>query len=90
MSAKRKLLVIGEVNADDEKPKLFPQEILPLEELLRRAELGADTRILEIEIELELEHGHHAYEIEYVDGSGRIREVLIDAQTGKVLSGQEE
>ena len=30
------VLVIGEVNAGDEKPKIFPQEILPLEDAPRR------------------------------------------------------
>ena len=64
------------------------QEILSLEELLRRLDLGADTRILEIESELE--HGRHVYEIEYLDRRGRIREVLIDARSGEVLADQEE
>jgi uncharacterized membrane protein YkoI len=64
------------------------QEILPLEELLRRLDLGADTRILEIESELE--HGRHVYEIEYLDRGGRVREVLIDARSGEVLADQEE
>ena len=32
LTPNRALLVIGEVNLGDEKPKLFPQEILPLEE----------------------------------------------------------
>src|SRR6185369_10889481 len=30
------ILVIGEVNIGDEKPKIFPQEILPLEDAPRR------------------------------------------------------
>jgi uncharacterized membrane protein YkoI len=64
------------------------QEILPLEELLRRAQLGPDARVLEIESELE--HGRHIYEIEYVDSSGRIHEILVDAQSGKVLDRKEE
>jgi uncharacterized membrane protein YkoI len=64
------------------------REIPPLEELLRRVGLGSDARILEIESELE--HGRRIYEIEYVDGSGRIREVLIDARSVAVISDQEE
>jgi DNA polymerase-3 subunit alpha len=32
LTPNRALLVLGEVNLGDEKPKLFPQEILPLEE----------------------------------------------------------
>jgi uncharacterized membrane protein YkoI len=64
------------------------REILPLEELLRRHDLGPGSRILEIEIEFE--HGHPLYEIEYLDGSGRIREVLIDARTGEALPHGED
>ena len=63
-------------------------EILPLEELLRRLDLGPDTRILEIESELE--HGRRVYEIEYLDSSGRVREALIDAQSGAVLADEED
>jgi uncharacterized membrane protein YkoI len=64
------------------------REILSLEELLHRAGLEADARVLEIESELE--QGRWVYEIEYVDGLGRIREVLIDARSGAVLAHEEE
>lgn len=64
------------------------REILPLEELLSRAGLGPETRILELEIELE--HGRHVYEIEYLDGDGRIREVLIDADSGEVVPEEDD
>jgi uncharacterized membrane protein YkoI len=60
------------------------EEILPLEELLHHLGLGPDVRILEIENEFE--HGRRVYEIEYLDRGGRIREVLIDADTGEVLA----
>jgi DNA polymerase-3 subunit alpha len=36
LTPNRAILVIGEVNTGDEKPKIFPQEILPLEEAPRR------------------------------------------------------
>jgi len=69
----------------DEAYRLREQrEILPLEELLRRLDLGEDTRILEIESEFE--HGRYVYEIEYLDHRGRIHEVLIDARSGEVLA----
>lgn len=63
------------------------REILPLEDILDRAGLGEDTRVLEIEIERE--HGVLVYEIEYVDEQGRIREVYIDARTGAVLGWED-
>jgi uncharacterized membrane protein YkoI len=64
------------------------QEILPLEELLRRLDLGRDTRILEIESEFE--GGVRVYEIEYLDASGRVREAMIDARSGAVLADEED
>jgi uncharacterized membrane protein YkoI len=64
------------------------REILRLEELLRRLDLGAGTRILEIE--RKFEHGRHVYEIEYLNRDGRVREALIDAGTGDVLGEQED
>jgi uncharacterized membrane protein YkoI len=85
------LAAVGIVHGDDYEDAYRlreRREILPLEELLRRLDLGADTRILEIESELE--HGRHVYEIEYLDRTGRIREVLIDARSGEVLPDQEE
>lgn len=85
------LLVVGTGQGDDyeEAYRLRErQEILPLEELLRRLDLGADARILEIESEFE--HGRRVYEIEYLDRGGRIREFLIDARNGDVLSDEEE
>ena len=63
------------------------EEILPLEELLSRLNLGPGARILEIGSERE--HGRPIYEIEYVDGKGRIREVYVDAATGDLLDGED-
>jgi uncharacterized membrane protein YkoI len=65
------------------------REILPLEELLRRIDLGPGARILEIETEHE--QGCLLYEIEYLDGSGRVREIWMDARTGEtVLRGTDD
>ena len=64
------------------------QQIMPLEELLRRLDLGTDIRILEIETEFE--HGRRVYEIEYLNRDGRIRKILIDARSGDVLAAEEE
>jgi DNA polymerase-3 subunit alpha len=36
LTVNKAILVIGEVNTGDEKPKIFPQEILPLEDAPRR------------------------------------------------------
>jgi DNA polymerase-3 subunit alpha len=36
LEVNKAILVIGEVNTGDEKPKIFPQEIMPLEDAPRR------------------------------------------------------
>ena len=85
------LLVVGSGNADDyeEAYRLRERkEILPLEEPLRRA--GQPPRARIQEIETELEHGRRVYEIELLDGDGRIRELTIDARSGTVLSDEED
>jgi uncharacterized membrane protein YkoI len=63
------------------------EEILPLEAIVERAGIGADSRILEVEAEFE--HGRRIYEIEYVDTRGRIMEVVVDARSGEVLEQKE-
>jgi uncharacterized membrane protein YkoI len=79
------------VKADDDHDSALRlrerREILPLEELLRRLDLGKDVRILEIESEME--HGAALYEIEYVERNGRIRKIRVDARSGQVL-GEED
>jgi len=82
--------VLGIGYSDDDHEEAYRlrerREILSLEELLRRLDLGADTRILEIESKFE--HGCHVYEIEYLNRDGRVHEVLIDAGSGEVLSAE--
>jgi len=84
--------VLGIGYGDDDYEEAYRlrerNEILPLEELLRRLDLGADTRILEIESEFE--HGRRVYEIEYLSRDGRVREVLIDAVSGEVLAEEDD
>jgi uncharacterized membrane protein YkoI len=79
------------IRADDDHDSALRlrerREILPLEELLRRLDLGKDVRILEIESEME--HGAAHYEIEYVERGGRIRKIRVDARSGQVL-GEED
>jgi uncharacterized membrane protein YkoI len=85
------LLAAGAVQGDDHEEAFRlreSREILPLEELMRRLDLGPDARILEIESEFE--HGRRVYEIEYLSGNGRIREVLIDARSGEILADEED
>jgi uncharacterized membrane protein YkoI len=85
------LALAGGATADDyeEAYRLREErEILPLEELLQRAGLPPQARVLEIETELE--HGRRVYEIEYLEDGGRVRELTIDARSGAVLSDEED
>ena len=85
------LLVAGAGQGDDYEQAFRLREsgeILPLEELMRRLDLGPDARILEIESELE--HGRRVYEIEYLTNDGDIYELEVDAATGRILKQERE
>ena len=79
------------VKADDDHDSALRlrerREILPLEEIMRRMDLGKDVRILEIESEME--HGAALYEIEYVERGGRIRKIRVDARSGQLLGDED-
>ena len=57
--------------------------ILPLEAILDALPPGARDRV--VEVEFEYEDGAPIYEIEYIDATGRLIEVEIDAATGALL-----
>ncbi|HFD81187.1 MAG TPA: hypothetical protein ENK05_12470 [Gammaproteobacteria bacterium] len=64
------------------------QDLLPLQEVIRRLQLPAGTRILEVEKE---RHGQRLlYEIELLGRDGRVYERLVDARTGEVLEPEKE
>lgn len=63
-------------------------EVLPLMKILAIAnkEVPGDV----IEVELEDEREALVYEIKILTGTGRVREVEIDARTGKVLKIEDD
>ena len=63
-------------------------EILSLEAILKKVRLTYPGRILEVE--LEKEDGLIVYELEILGEDGIIREVDIDAKTGKLLAEKED
>lgn len=69
---------------DHEEARLLRErgDIVPLAELLQHPSLAAQ-RVLEAE--LEYEHGRPVYELEILDGDGRVRERYFDAVTGEPL-----
>jgi len=63
-------------------------EILPLEDILKNIKLTFPGKILEIE--LEQEDGKIIYEVEILGTDGVVREIYINAKTGKLLSVKED
>lgn len=63
-------------------------EILPLEVILKNLRQIFPGTVLEVE--LEKEDQHIVYEIEILGGNGVIKEIYIDAKTGKQLFSKED
>ena len=78
--------------ADDDYQEAYrlrsSAEILPLEEIIEGLELDPADRILEIESEFE--DGARIYEIEILTHDGYIREIEVDAVTGRILKQEAE
>ncbi|ALQ04763.1 PepSY domain-containing protein [Pseudomonas brassicacearum] len=63
--------------------------ILPLEQLLQQAlDLHPGAKLLEAE--LEEKHGVYIYEVELLDTEGVVRELDLEAATGRLLKDKED
>ncbi len=60
--------------------------ILPLSKVLHKIEPAIDGQL--IEIEFEYDHDRPVYEFKYVDPNARVRELHVDARTGKILKDE--
>lgn len=63
-------------------------EILPLESILKNIRREFPGRI--IEVDLETKNTRTVYEIEILGDDGIVKEVYINAKTGKILSVKED
>lgn len=63
-------------------------EVLSLEQVLKNPDINAHGTILEVEFERE--HGSYIYEIEILDEYGVVREMEVDAKSGKLLKIERE
>ena len=63
--------------------------ILPLEQLLQTA-LGRYPGARLLEAELEEDDDVYAYEVELLTADGVVREIKLDAATGKLLKDEED
>ena len=64
------------------------KEILPLDEVLRAIRDRVPGEI--VEIELEREQDRWIYEVEIIDQSGRMRDVLVDARNAEILGTEDD
>ena len=63
--------------------------ILPLEQLLQQA-LDRHPGAKLLEAELEEKHGVYIYEVELLDTEGVVRELDLEAATGRLLKDKED
>lgn len=78
--------------AGDEKiarQALIDGRILPLSEIIKLLEPQLPG-ITILEIEIEVENGRIIYEFDIIDSAGRLKEVEVDAATGKVLKIEDD
>lgn len=58
-------------------------QILPLEEIHKKAHVIKPGKI--IETELEIKKGKYVYEVELIDDKGYVWEIKLDAKTGSLI-----
>ena len=61
---------------------MFQKPIVSLEDALKAALTANPGNAVEAELELEIGHLH--YSIEIIDSEGKIKEIEVDAETGRV------
>ena len=62
------------------------KDILPFKDILKIVRPLIHGEI--IETEFEMEEGLPVYEFKYIDKSGRVREMYVNAKTGKVIKDE--
>ena len=62
------------------------KDILPFRDVLQAVRPFIKGEI--IETEFEIEHGLPVYEFKYIDRTGRVREMYVNARTGKIIKDE--
>jgi len=62
------------------------KDILPFKDILKAIRPFVHGEI--IETEFEIEHGLPTYEFKYIDKSGRVREMYVNAKTSKIIKDE--
>lgn len=81
-------VLAGEAEHDRVRREVFSGEILPLRDILDRAEAAHPGHFLEAE--LERKRGRAIYEIKILTADGRVMELKYDARSGELLKTKEE
>ena len=63
-------------------------DILPLEQILQRAQATQPGKV--IETEFEHDRGRYVYEVEVLDDKGVVWKLKLDAKTGTLIRAQQE
>jgi uncharacterized membrane protein YkoI len=82
------------IDADDDhetaRKALEQHEILPLGKVLALIQQQFQGDVIEVELEMDSRNGIWIYDLELIDGDGRVREFDVDARTGEVLKVEYE
>ena len=78
----------NEVSHDRAKSLQQTGEILPLEDIIQRAQQQHPGRVLEAELERKGER--YVYEIEIADKDGTVWELYIDARSGELIKSKKD
>lgn len=77
-----------EPDQEQAREALRRKEILPLDQVLSVIRDRVPGEI--VEIELEREEDRWIYEVEIIDQSGRMRDVLVDAKNAEIIGTENE
>ncbi len=80
--------VISDLKQEQVLKQRQSQDILPFEEILKAIRPQIDGEL--IETEFEIENGRPIYELKYIDASGRVTEIYVDAKTGRIVRKEDD
>ncbi len=76
-------------DAEIARKALIEGRIRPLSEIIKLLEPQLPGFTV-LEVEIDVENGRIVYEFDIIDSSGRLKEVEVDAATGKVLKIEDD
>lgn len=82
----------GEHDHERARHALARGEVLPIAEILARVAAAIPGEVVEVEFERAGPHGADAwrYELKIITPEGRLREVQVDAATGRILETEDD